>query len=125
MFYFINRQFPGTAKLLAVLVKTYGINQARVFFLLKRFGIPANFTLASLGKKKRTVLAKYVQTHFLIEKKLGRTLNQLLNDQLRLGNYRGLRMKQGLPARGQRTHTNAATAHKMQAFWQSLLKKKK
>lgn len=124
MVYFVNRQFDSRAKVSAVLLKTFGINQTHVSFLLKKFGIPFQIRLEGLTGSKRSLLSQYVQSHFVIEKKLTKFRNEILGEQLRGGRYRGLRMRQGLPVRGQRTHTNGSTARRMQVFWQSLLKKK-
>ena len=47
----------------------------------------------------------------------GRALKQQRQERVKflwkLGTYRGLRLFQGLPARGQRTHSNAQTAKKL------------
>ncbi|MBI3990557.1 MAG: 30S ribosomal protein S13, partial [Candidatus Omnitrophica bacterium] len=50
-----------------------------------------------------------VQKEYKVEGDLRREVSQNVKRLIDIGSYRGFRHRRGLPARGQRTHTNART----------------
>ena len=51
----------------------------------------------------------FIQNQFKVEGDLRKEVAMNIKRLIDIGAYRGLRHKKGLPARGQRTHTNART----------------
>jgi small subunit ribosomal protein S13 len=56
-----------------------------------------------------TRLRREIDTNYKVEGDLRREVTGNIKRLVDLGCYRGLRHRRGLPARGQRTHTNART----------------
>ena len=56
-----------------------------------------------------TKLRNYIDTNVEVEGDLRRERSQAIKRLSEIGCYRGLRHRRGLPARGQRTKTNART----------------
>jgi small subunit ribosomal protein S13 len=54
-------------------------------------------------------IREVIDNHFKVEGDLRRENSMHIKRLMDLGSYRGLRHRRGLPARGQRTHTNART----------------
>lgn len=95
------------------LSKIYGLGLSRISFVAKICGFNAYTRMGKIPIRYITRFQKYVSDTF----KTGRALKQEKQAQVKflwsIRTYRGLRLHQGLPARGQRTKTNAKTARKM------------
>ena len=63
----------------------------------------------SLTESEIISLRKEIQDNYRVEGDLRREVDLNIKRLKDLGCYRGLRHRRGLPARGQRTHTNART----------------
>lgn len=92
--------------------------------LITNYGISRNSAVEILSKNKLSKVTTNKNSNILLDKIL--TKNSLkFNRFLRLRNFKiidntkkqaswkGLRLRQGLPVNGQRTHTNARTAKKL------------
>ena len=56
-----------------------------------------------------TRLRDYIDRNYMVEGDLRREVNMNIKRLIEIGSYRGLRHRRNLPARGQRTRTNART----------------
>ena len=54
-------------------------------------------------------LREYIDRNYIVEGDLRRQVNMNIKRLIEIGSYRGLRHRRNLPARGQRTRTNART----------------
>jgi small subunit ribosomal protein S13 len=54
-------------------------------------------------------IRKIIDSDYKVEGELRKEYSQNIKRLMDMGCYRGLRHRKGLPARGQRTHTNART----------------
>ena len=54
-------------------------------------------------------LREHIDRHFVVEGDLRREVSMNIKRLIEIGSYRGLRHRRNLPARGQRTRTNART----------------
>ena len=54
-------------------------------------------------------IREYIDGNFIVEGDLRRDVSQNIRRKTEIGTYQGLRHRNGLPVRGQRTHTNART----------------
>jgi len=93
----------------------YGIGLARVRLIKTYMGRPRvnNLKLtpfAYLDGLDYMVTRRYMLNKSLIQMKL-----RYLRPHTKFGTYRGLRMKQGLPRNGQRTHSNAGTSRRFKS----------
>ena len=86
----------------------YGIGPTRASEILANAGVEESARLKDLDEsvvdKIRAEVAK-----FTVEGDLRREISMNIKRLIDLGTYRGLRHRKGLPARGQRTKTNART----------------
>tara|TARA_S200000501_G_scaffold378915_1_gene444937 strand:+ start:734 stop:1105 length:372 start_codon:yes stop_codon:yes gene_type:complete len=84
-----------------------GINLSRQ--ILKNIGIDNNIRVHELSEEDVLAIRDEIASSFQVEGDLrsenGRNIKRLMD----IGSYRGLRHRRKLPARGQRTHTNART----------------
>ncbi|MFQ5793778.1 MAG: 30S ribosomal protein S13 [Candidatus Bipolaricaulia bacterium] len=85
----------------------YGIGRSRVKGILEKAGVDPDTRVHELTEQEVTSLRREIENHYTVEGDLRR---QQLADIQRLKEincYRGIRHKQGLPVRGQRTRSNA------------------
>ncbi|HPS42210.1 MAG TPA: 30S ribosomal protein S13, partial [Anaerolineaceae bacterium] len=63
-----------------------------------------------LTENETAALREYISKNFTVEGDLRREVQMNIKRLVEIGCYRGLRHRRNLPARGQRTRTNARTA---------------
>ena len=54
-------------------------------------------------------IREFIDRNYSVEGELRRQVRQEIQRLIEINSYRGIRHRRGLPARGQRTHTNART----------------
>jgi small subunit ribosomal protein S13 len=62
-----------------------------------------------LTEAEQSALRDYISAHYTVEGDLRREVQLNIKRLIEIGSYRGLRHRRNLPARGQRTRTNART----------------
>ena len=113
MIYLLNSKLQPDKSVFFSLTGVYGIGRTTSFKICKKLGFSKNLLLKNLSEKQvNSLLGEVSISKNLINKDL-RKFNSLRRKRLvSMKSYRGLRLKNKLPARGQRTHTNARTAKK-------------
>jgi len=86
----------------------YGIGPARAKIVLEQTGVDPNTRVQALGEEELLKLSRAVGA-MKVEGDLRREVAGNIKRLMDIGCYRGLRHRRGLPARGQRTRTNART----------------
>ncbi|QDQ26363.1 30S ribosomal protein S13 [Chitinimonas arctica] len=86
----------------------YGIGQTRAKAICAISAVPADRKIKDLTDAEMDKLREEVGK-FTVEGDLRREITMSIKRLMDLGCYRGLRHRKGLPARGQRTRTNART----------------
>ncbi len=86
----------------------FGIGRVNVEVVLKEAGVDGAKRVKDLTDEEVGKLQKSVDK-FPVEGDLHSTIAQNIKRLEEIGTYRGLRHKKGLPARGQRTRSNART----------------
>ena len=86
----------------------YGIGRTRSRKICETVGIDPSTPVKSLSEGEVENLRREV-ARFTVEGDLRREVGISIKRLMDLGTYRGLRHRRGLPARGQRTRTNART----------------
>jgi small subunit ribosomal protein S13 len=113
MIYLFESKIPENKSVLHALTKVYGIGKANAVLICCKLGFSANLKVKDLTKEQITKLIKLVQTLNIVLASDLKKIKILTAKRLAsIKSYRGLRKNQGLPVRGQRTHTNAKTARK-------------
>jgi len=86
----------------------YGVGRANVVSVLKESGVDGGIRISDLTDDQISKIQKVVDK-FKVEGDLKRDEEQNIKRLEDIGSYRGIRHKRGLPARGQRTRSNART----------------
>jgi small subunit ribosomal protein S13 len=90
------------------LTAIYGIGRPRALKICEATGVAVDKKVKDLDDADLEKLRDAVGT-FMIEGDLRREVTMSIKRLMDLGCYRGMRHRKGLPARGQRTKTNART----------------
>ena len=87
----------------------YGIGPKNCLKILAQAQIDKNKRAKDLTEEEVSKITAIVQKDYRVEGDLRREVAQNIRRLIDVGSYRGMRHKRGLPARGQRTKTNART----------------
>jgi small subunit ribosomal protein S13 len=87
----------------------YGIGKKTARDICAKAGIPEDKKVDDLSDAEVKQLRDTIEGGYKVEGDARRDVQQSIKRLMDLGCYRGLRHRKGLPARGQRTHTNART----------------
>jgi len=87
----------------------YGIGQTTAAALLDRAKVDVATRTKDLTDDEVRRIREAIEQSLKVEGDLRREISMNIKRLMDLGCYRGLRHRKGLPARGQRTHTNART----------------
>ena len=100
---------PAKKRSVIGLTYIYGIGRTRSLSLLHRAGIDPEKKIADLSEEEVNHIRTLIETEGAVEGDLRKEVSLNIKRLMEMGSYRGLRHRRGLPARGQRTHTNART----------------
>ena len=113
MVYLFESELSKNKLLPFALSNIYGLGQKNALFLCKRLGFSRNLIVKDLSKEQIAKLVKMIESlNLVIGGDLLKIRLLIAKKLVSIKSYRGLRKYQGLPTRGQRTHTNARTARK-------------
>jgi len=87
----------------------FGIGRATALKILDTTGVNWTRNIDDLSADEVNEIRKELEQNHKVEGDLRRELGGNIKRLMDIGCYRGLRHRRGLPARGQRTHTNART----------------
>nr|YP_009233116.1 ribosomal protein S13 [Phytophthora polonica]AMB20921.1 ribosomal protein S13 [Phytophthora polonica] len=117
MLYIFNKTISDSKSILYSLTVLYGINEYLSKKICKNIGINPQITLNKLKNNHVNRLINYINKNLKIEQLLRKAKTERLNDLIEIKSNRGIRQSQGLPVRGQRTHTNAKTSKKLKKIF--------
>lgn len=100
---------PKTKKIGAALSYIYGIGPKTAVKILEEARVSPDTRTNTLTEDQVARIRDVIDTNFRVEGDLRKEISMNIKRLMDLGTYRGLRHRKGLPARGQRTHTNART----------------
>ncbi|RMF04045.1 MAG: 30S ribosomal protein S13 [Chloroflexi bacterium] len=87
----------------------YGIGLTTSQEILQRTGVSPDTRIKDLSEDEVVTLRDVVEREYVVEGDLRREVGLNIKRLQEIGCYRGLRHRRNLPARGQRTRTNART----------------
>ncbi len=87
----------------------YGIGRSRSVEMLNELGIEPTVKVKDLTEDEVRRIRQLIQDRIRVEGDLRKEVAQNIKRLMEIGSYRGVRHRKGLPARGQRTKTNART----------------
>lgn len=91
------------------LTYVFGIGLKTSQGILNKLNINFSKRVRDLSNDEIAAIQKEVSANYLVEGDLRKDIRNNIKRLLDIGSYRGLRHKKSLPARGQRTKTNART----------------
>jgi small subunit ribosomal protein S13 len=100
---------PNQKRLEIGLTYIYGIGQSTAQRICKALELDPDQKIKDLTDDEVTKLRAFIDENVEVEGDLRRDRSQALKRLAEIGCYRGIRHRRGLPARGQRTKTNART----------------
>lgn len=100
---------PKGKRIEIALTYIYGIGRSNAQKTLTEAGVGWDTKSEQLTEEQITGIRKVIDEKYKVEGDLRREVSMNIKRLMDLGAYRGLRHRKGLPARGQRTSTNART----------------
>lgn len=100
---------PKDKKNEIALTYIYGIGPTSAKKILAEAGIDPNMKSGNLTESDIVKIRAILDRDYTVEGDLRRDVTMHIKRLMDIGSYRGLRHRKGLPARGQRTKTNART----------------
>ena len=114
MVYLLETNLPQKKSIIFALPYIYGINKKTSFLICKKLGFSINLKVKDLTKEQQIDILKLIDSNQLILNNELKKLKMLsIKKLVSMKSYRGLRKLKGFPVRGQRTHTNAKSAKKL------------
>ncbi len=100
---------PKDKKIEIALTYIFGIGPTSAKKILAEAGVDPNIKSGNLTESDIVKIRSILDRDFTVEGDLRRDVTMHIKRLMDIGSYRGLRHRKGLPARGQRTKTNART----------------
>jgi len=87
----------------------YGIGRPTAEKICASVGVSGEAKVRDLSDDEVSRIREFIDKNFTVEGELRKQLRQDIPPLIEINSYRGIRHRRGLPARGQRTKTNART----------------
>jgi small subunit ribosomal protein S13 len=100
---------PKDKRVEIALTYIFGIGRSSSNRILRKTGIDKDTRVRDLNEEQVSKLRACIEADHKVEGSLRSEISLNIRRLMDIGSYRGLRHRRGLPARGQRTHTNART----------------
>jgi small subunit ribosomal protein S13 len=100
---------PRNKRIEIGLTYIFGIGLPRAQEILAGTKVNPDTRVKDLTDAEVNTMRDYISEHFKVEGDLRREVQLNIKRLIEIGSYRGLRHRRNLPARGQRTRTNART----------------
>lgn len=111
MVYILETELNTEKPIYVSLQKIFGVGQFTSKKICKSLGFLINLKTKDLNKLQILQLTKKIESlNIIVSSDLKKQISKNNLKYISIKSYKGLRKLQGLPIRGQRTHTNAQTA---------------
>jgi len=100
---------PRNKRVEVSLTYIYGIGRNTSHGILDKAEVNPDTRVRDLSETEVTRLRQLIEKEYTVEGDLRREVDMNIKRLIEIGSYRGLRHRRHLPARGQRTRTNART----------------
>lgn len=101
---------PRNKRVEIALTYIYGIGRTRAIKIVAATSVNPDIRVKDLAETDVTAMREYISKNYKVEGDLRREVQMSVKRLIEIGCYRGLRHRRNLPARGQRTRTNARTS---------------
>lgn len=114
MLYLLETKLPENKSIFFALTYVYGIGQKTSILICKKLGFSINLKVKDITQDQSIDILKVIDSsQLLLSNELKKFKILTLKKLVAIKSYRGLRKSRGFPVRGQRTHTNAKSARKI------------
>jgi small subunit ribosomal protein S13 len=100
---------PRDKRVVISLTYIFGVGKTTSEKILESTNINPSKRVKDLDEAELTRLRDFIDRNYVVEGDLRREINMNIKRLIEIGSYRGMRHRRNLPARGQRTRTNART----------------
>ena len=100
---------PKNKRVEIALTYIYGIGRTTSQKILEKANVDLSTKSDLLTEEEINAIRRVIDSDYKVEGDLRTEVSMNIKRLMDLGCYRGLRHRRGMPARGQRTHTNART----------------
>jgi small subunit ribosomal protein S13 len=100
---------PTNKRVIIALTYIHGIGRTTAVQIADKLGIDHTKRVQDLSDEEVLRIRETIDADYTVEGDLRRNTAMNIKRLMDLRSYRGLRHRNGLPVRGQRTHTNART----------------
>ena len=100
---------PRTKRVEIGLTYIYGIGRHRSNLILSAAGVSPDVRVKDLSDDDVRKISRVIEEQGSVEGDLRKEVSMNIKRLMEIGSYRGMRHRRALPARGQRTRTNART----------------
>jgi small subunit ribosomal protein S13 len=94
----------------------FGIGLSRAYSILDAFGFSFDYSMNDVNIYIYNILVSYIKPYFILDIRLKELNLQRLEFFFENNFIKGIRIFNGLPIRGQRTHTNSSTPKRLKPF---------
>jgi len=105
----VGVDIPNEKKLLVALTYIYGVGHTSARKIVQDLSLNPDVRARDLSDDDVARLAAHIESNYVVEGPLRRTILQNVNRLKEIMCYRGIRHRRGLPVHGQRTRCNART----------------
>ena len=112
MVFFMQQNLNPNLKIRKALTQIYGIGSFGSNQLCDQLGLRTHMIVKNMSASQFDQLARVLSHYHMTGQELQRALNQDISRFVRISSYKGFRFTQGLPVRGQRTHSNGKNTRK-------------
>lgn len=102
-------ELPREKRLETALTYIFGIGQTSAREILKKTEVPGEVRVHQMTEDQVAKLRQVIENEYKVEGTLRSEVAMNIKRLMDIGCYRGIRHRRGMPARGQRTKTNART----------------
>ena len=114
MLYILEFELAEKKSIFYALTHIFGIGKFKSNIICKKLGLSKNYKIINLSKEQINKLIRIIESsNILFGNDLKKFRTFMFKKLVAIKSYRGLRKNQGLPVRGQRTHTNSRTSRKI------------
>lgn len=100
---------PQNKRVEIALTYIHGIGRSRSGRILGKAGVSLDVKVKNLSEEEVRKIRDVIQDEGQVEGDVRKNVSMDIKRLIDIGSYRGMRHRRNLPARGQRTHTNART----------------
>ena len=112
----LNTSLKDSQRINIALCQMYGIGRSKANEICAHMGLSDDCRVKDLSSKQQDELSQLLRHMYSVENEKLLSVKKQAHRLVIISSWRGLRLAQGLPCRGQRTHGNARTARKLNAY---------